>query len=369
MPTLSSADIHRLCGWRPNTAKINAYRSGRFCVRDLPLQALTNGDALLWEHTQAVTGSHLAAHEQQRGTCTSHGWSSAADYLQCADIALGRANAPYTPVSHAAYYGFGREVAGLLGDEDGCYGAAMAQAGETLGHVSNDEANDEDDDDALAVAWGSKGVPSELRPPALNHRTLKVALCPSAADARAALQAGYPVPIASNQGFTLTRDRDGFCRPKGTWMHLMCLIGYRADRDWFCILQSWGQNVPDGPLALDQPDCSFWTDARTVEKMLAQGDSYGLVSVNWWPAPSPPPPPPPPADEVYLVLENDLRAGRYRLDTVTHGLRRPAMELPPAVRADWIRFAACCASKIAWGMPLVEAVISCLASLQHERGK
>ena len=71
----------------------------------------------------------------------------------------------------------------------------------------------------------------------------------SFAEAAAAIRNGYPVAVCSGQGFTMTRDRDGFCLPRGSWGHCMCFIGVAVGRrPGLCCLQSWGPNTPDGPI-------------------------------------------------------------------------------------------------------------------------
>ena len=58
----------------------------------------------------------------------------------------------------------------------------------------------------------------------------------------------------------------------------------RADaRPGACIFQSWGSDVPSGPLALDQPPNSFWADRSVVETMLAARDSWSLSGFVGYP--------------------------------------------------------------------------------------
>jgi hypothetical protein len=94
----------------------------------------------------------------------------------------------------------------------------------------------------------------------------------------AALQSGYPVTICTAQGFNLTRDDQGYCRAQGTWGHCMLIAGVRFDnnRPGACIVQSWGPECPTGPTALGQPSFSFWAERPTIERILAEGDSWAL---------------------------------------------------------------------------------------------
>ncbi len=274
-------------GWTPNPAGVREvlarlpHPTFAAAARNIEVR---DENALLWEACIKATGGQLPAHKQSIGCCTSEGWSSGVDYLQCVDIALRGKDEDYRAVSHAAFYGFGREVAGMLGRGDGCYGAAMAKAATDFGCVSNEDARDSDTDDTLAARWGRDGCPQEVKDLAKKNLVKTVSLVRSAEEGKAALTNGYPVPICSGQGFTMERDADGHCEARGSWAHCMCLIGYRADRRWFCILQSWGQNTPSGPTTLGQPDCSFWADWDVVDRMLREGDSFAVSQFDGFPS-------------------------------------------------------------------------------------
>jgi hypothetical protein len=83
----------------------------------------------------------------------------------------------------------------------------------------------------------------------------------------------------------MTRDADGFCKPRGVWGHCMLIVGVRGgDRPGACIFQSWGPDQPQGPLALDQPSNSFWADRAVVEGMIAAGDTWALSGFDGYPS-------------------------------------------------------------------------------------
>jgi hypothetical protein len=64
----------------------------------------------------------------------------------------------------------------------------------------------------------------------------------------------------------------------------MLIVGTRSDpKPGACIFQSWGANVPSGPLDLDQPDNSFWADRDVVARMLGLQDSWALSSFDGYP--------------------------------------------------------------------------------------
>jgi hypothetical protein len=136
-----------------------------------------------------------------------------------------------------------------------------------------------------ARSWGRTGVPDALEADAKLHPVKGCALVTSAADARRAIAQGYPVAVCSNQGFTMTRDANGFCRASGSWPHCMSIIAIRsAPRPGFFILNSWGDNAHTGPVwPADAPPAGFWADESTVDRMLKQNDSFALSDVSGFP--------------------------------------------------------------------------------------
>lgn len=94
----------------------------------------------------------------------------------------------------------------------------------------------------------------------------------------AAIGSGYPVTIASSQGFNRERDAAGFCKAQGTWRHQMVLVSLRfGDRPGALCINSWGNYVDGGKYPSDQPDGSFWIEQETCTKILAQGDSWAIA--------------------------------------------------------------------------------------------
>jgi hypothetical protein len=97
-----------------------------------------------------------------------------------------------------------------------------------------------------------------------------------------ALASGCPIVVASNQGFTKKRDKDGFCSPSGTWSHSMAIIGGDSTgrRPGVLILNSW-PNYLSGPKTHNIPESSFWCDADVFNKMAkSYGDTFALIGYN-----------------------------------------------------------------------------------------
>jgi hypothetical protein len=128
--------------------------------------------------------------------------------------------------------------------------------------------------------WGRNGVPDVLEPFAKLRRCSETTLAVNFEQAASSIQNGYPVMVCSGQGFSMSRDEDGFCRPGGVWWHAMCLCGVRwGKRPGLLCCNSWGDSNTVGkhyPETMPVPvrNCSFWIDAATCTKMLSGRDSY-----------------------------------------------------------------------------------------------
>lgn len=219
---------------------------------------------------------------QQIGDCVSFGHGHANDLLQCIEFCL--ANPGKTPrpadiqeTDTEFIYGASREISGNLGPFDGSYGAAAAKAMTEWGMLSRRQLGSEGSySGQRAKLWGRRGVPDSLKAQAAKFKLGSVAQVSTWDELVAAIGGGHPVTICSDQGFTLQRDSQGFCRARGRWGHCMFIAGVRFDRPGACIVQSWGPDTPSGPTDLDQPSFSFWADRDVIERILSQGDSWAL---------------------------------------------------------------------------------------------
>jgi len=229
-------------------------------------------------------GAYIDYPAQTIGDCVSHGFGHGVDLLESVQIAIGKKNEVLKQTATEAIYGMARvDVGGERGSySDGAVGAWAAKAVSTIGTVSRDVVGPYDGN--RAKAWGAKGVPAVIESQATKHKVVTVSLVSSYEELEDALANGYPVPVCSNQGFTLERDSDGFCQAKGTWGHCMLIVGVRSgDRPGACIFQSWGPEMPTGPLTLDQPPNSFWADREVVTSMLAMRDSWAISQFQGYP--------------------------------------------------------------------------------------
>lgn len=238
--------------------------------------ATSNEPVLLYKAWRDVLGADPPYKAQEIGDCVSHGAGHAVDLLQCVEISLGEPS-EYRETHTEFIYATSREVGGLLGRGDGSYGSAAVKAMQQIGIISREMAGaDGAYSGSRAKAWGHRGAPSQYKQAAAEFKLGGAAKVSTWDDLIAAMSNGYPVTIASNQGFELQRDNQGFCRPRGSWAHQMFIAGVRFDREGALICNSWGPNSPTGPLHERQPSFSFWADRPVIERILAQGDSWAL---------------------------------------------------------------------------------------------
>ena len=260
--------IQRVCA--------SAYPSLAGAAPQLFCEAPPSSPILLYKAWRDVLGQDPNYPAQQIGDCVSFGHGHANDLLQCIEIAVGEP-AEYRETDTEFIYATSREVAGILGQGDGSYGSAAVKAMTTIGIVSRQMlGKDGTYSGQRAKQWGRTGAPEQVKEEAKAFKLGGAALVSTWDELVAALSSGYPVTICSNQGFTLHRDNDGFVQAHGVWGHCMAIAGVRFDRPGACILQSWGPNIPDGPLGLGQPSFSFWAEKPVIEGILAEGDSWAL---------------------------------------------------------------------------------------------
>lgn len=272
-------------GWMPAPEEV-----ARFMVTGLhkPLAGAlafdSSKDTFLYKVFRESVGKDAPKGPQGIGDCVSWGWSNLVNYIQALQIARAKKEGTLVPeyqeIATEATYAFSRvEIGGQRGSySDGSVGAWAAEAAKRLGYLSRPYLQSKglspSYDKNRAKDWGANGVPDQFEPDARLHLCKAVAQVNSFEEAATFIQNGYPVAVCSDQGFTMTRNPDGFCRPSGTWNHCMLFMAYRSDKPGLCCSQSWGGMVPDGPLALEQPDNTFWVDPNTVNRMLKQGDSF-----------------------------------------------------------------------------------------------
>lgn len=248
---------------------------------------------LLHKCIEKVTGREWVPSRQTIGDCVSHGFAHGVMALMAAEICAGERERWGGSVATEPIYAAARvEIGGGQLSGDGCYGGWAAKAVQQFGTVVRGKYGRIDLTEysgSVAKSWGRRGngCPDSLEPHMQEHTVRSASLVTSYKEARDAIFNGYPVPVCSGQGFTSTRDSDGFAKPRGSWSHCMCFIGVDDDskRKGLLCLNSWGPSWIRGPRRHGQPRGSFWVDADVADRMLnRRSDSYALSGFDGYPA-------------------------------------------------------------------------------------
>lgn len=239
------------------------------------------------KHT-GTPGSFLPAQWQPEGTCVGRGCSGLLNHLQFSRI-LGtpQESIEWKPVSHAWCYAGARMQYNMLHDRSyGAVGKGALEWCHAKGVCYQQEVNDINyRSDVNAGNWAYSGIPSTLIPLGADNLVDDSALVTTCQQVADLMSVGGGITIASNQGFTMARDSEGFCKPQGNWAHQMFLgsvfVNSRGRRGFGCC-QSWDQNVPGGPTLENHPDNVFGIDWDTVQVMLNARDSMGAWVFHGW---------------------------------------------------------------------------------------
>lgn len=252
--------------------------------------------ALLWEAAKKVNGGrHLPTLRQQVGSCVGHGGDNAVQYLSAWEIArLGDAE-KRVPTCEPYGYGCMRRVGGFRIAGDGGVGAWMAEALKTFGVLPHDapgvpvKPTVSEDRFGTTVSWPGSldqrwgrapGPPEDLVALGKKHPVKTYAQVTTYEQVRDAVCNGYPVTVASMQGFLMTPALDKgkhWGVPRGSWAHQMCFVGVDDDpaRPGCYCLNSWGADAHGKP-AGDEPPGGFWVDAEVVTRMARQDDTFAF---------------------------------------------------------------------------------------------
>jgi len=285
-------------GWVRDPAAVEAVRSSLAAPQftsTAAYRAESAGpeDVFLWDACRSATGALLPPRNQGPiGACVGFGTAAALEHLACVQVADGESEEFRTLAPEIIYAGSRFEIGGDQIRGDGSVGAWAARFVRDYGVLPRDRypgLNLTTYDSKLCRKLGRSGVPDSLEAIVKEHPVRTIANVTSFNECRAAIRHGYPLIVCSDQGFTMTRDDEGFCQPQGQWMHCMAIVGVRGgERPGAFLLNSWGGSAHTGPRGLGDPSpAGFWADADVVDRMLQQGDSWVFSQFVGFPARSP----------------------------------------------------------------------------------
>lgn len=311
-------------GWIPRPDAVQAAlarlrRAGKpdtfeAAARGLMQSQATDDPVFYWESERKVLGSVLGSWNQgQVGSCVGFGYGRACQDVMLNEIAAGQPELyPGTYVSPEVIYGGSRvEVGGGGINGDGSVGAWAAEWVKDWGVVVRGKYGTLDItsyDERTCRQLGASGIPPDVEALAKVHPITETALLTTADGLWAAIGAGKGVPVCSMQGFTTTRDADGFCRRSGQWAHCMEYRGrFVHPRRGRCVVEqnSWGGYL-SGPDSFEYvaadgstrrqtlPEGCFCVELSVAAQALTERDTFVLAGLTGWAAPAPPPEPPTP---------------------------------------------------------------------------
>lgn len=226
---------------------------------------------------------------QPRGTCGGRAGSATIDFVQCLLIGAGK-RAKFHRASHAWVYWQARKKYGMdrgNPNNEGNDGVASGAVPEALSSVGIDTRDDTGDtnyygqgSDDLACKWGcgqiDPSLASKLEQAAKDHVIDSWHPVRSAQELADGIAAGGIGIGSDNQGFTMQRDQDGFCRMSGTWSHYQTRVSVGAfgsrQRKGFGYWQSWGKTTPSGTLLPGHVGNCFGVDFDDQDRIIKSGD-------------------------------------------------------------------------------------------------
>lgn len=262
-------------------------------------------DRYLWQAEEKVLGRVLPSWNQGGvGSCVAFGFGRASQDLLLWQIVSSRGaeSWPGHEIATEPVYGGSRvEIGGGRIRGDGSVGAWAAQWLMTRGIALRKVYGTIDlstYSEARCREWGRNGVPDPVEEAAKANPVRSAAKVMSSDDVWNAIGNYYPVAICSNVGFDSPL-RDGFCAPRGSWAHCMCVRGrftHPTRGKCFIIQNSWGnylqipetdpnrsvQTVESGRVVL--PQGCFACDAATMNRIARQGDSFALSNLKGFPS-------------------------------------------------------------------------------------
>lgn len=236
-------------------------------------------------------------HYQPRGTCGGRAGAAGLDFVQHIMIGNGK-RAKFKRASHAAVYFLARYMYGWTGrgnwrndGDDGVAGGSVPDALKKYGAAHRDEAQDPNwygpgsDDVACKLVTGNlPQLEQQIIAAASDNLVTDWVPVRSAQEAADAIASQGIVIGSDMRGFTMSRDKDGFCSPRGTWSHyhLRCSVGLHNGRKGFGYWQSWSKDTPSGPFLKGHTGNCFGVDWDVQDASIRSGQYAAIFGFPLW---------------------------------------------------------------------------------------
>jgi hypothetical protein len=224
---------------------------------------------------------------QGRGDCVSHSTINAAELTMCCDIVSGEPDEETGKIEGPPEVSPEGVKAGLCSSEavywwrgHGGDGWSCAHAGRVICQESGIWLRQNYPEfgfdltgysSRLAGKWGRSEPPGSIKNFGLKHRIRQATELDSFDEVRDFLYQGYGISTCGGEGWSSTRDANGFSKRRGGWSHALAYVG-ADDRDIIkekygeplvLIMNSWGV-WNSGPrrilgTTIDIPKGSYWS--------------------------------------------------------------------------------------------------------------
>ncbi len=224
---------------------------------------------------------------QTTGDCVSHGTRNAVDISRAVEIDIGK------EIESWVARGATEVIYGLRG---GCgQGMSGSRAADIVhniaGHAIRQKYGKYDlsvyDATKGARTWCPNNVPSDLLAMTKKNLVKTVSQINTIEELRDALANGYGVAVCSGQGFSSTRDANGYARASGSWSHCMCIGGCddTGSEPGFLVINSWGETWISGPMPKwgPIPKGSFMAHADVIARMIRGGGTFAFSAFDGFP--------------------------------------------------------------------------------------
>jgi hypothetical protein len=249
---------------------------------------------MLFRVTRQALGKDTENYAQQIGDCVSFGAKNVTEYLQCCQMIMGNLS-DFHPIFPPYAYGTSRSIGHMLGGQDGSVGIFAAQAANQYGELNCDAEGVPKYSGDIAKSWGRSESPwQSFVPVGKEHLVQKTAKIATWEDLIAAITNLYPVTIASDVGFTMTPQSDGYHHRQGSWGHQMAVIGIdngdtsKSIEPHVCILNSWGDvmgSVTDfRDTNLKWPVGTLRVHKKDIMAIIQQDDTWAYSSFQDFPS-------------------------------------------------------------------------------------
>lgn len=284
-------DQYNVNGWLPNDELmdelVSSLENPYFEVAGSALKGSgKNKSIFLYEAFTKVGIPYPKPLQTSAPDCVSQSCSLAVDTLKVVEILSGQREEFLSRTACEYIYSVSRMLigAGRLGRGGGSINGWALKGIKQYGVLRRQKYGKVDlttYSSSRAVDWGNQKLPQTLTDIGKEFNIGEFTQIKNFEQACDSLINGYPIVVASNQGFSRTRDKFGFCRPEGNWNHSMGCTGYKDDsRPAVVINNSWPGYLSGPATDYKLPESSFFCDAETFNKMAARGDTFALCDFN-----------------------------------------------------------------------------------------